>query len=107
MGSNSVGETYADPENLKRNSYGFSIVLIVHPKARTMYSSGQEVRSIEFSYSVNCTERVQKMTRAVAFTEQWAKGAVLNTAPPPDEWEKIESGSVIHNVHLAFCKQAG
>lgn len=104
MASNSAGETYANPENLKRDPFGFSLVLIFHPRTGSMHSSGREVRSIEFSYSVKCAEQVQKMTRAVSFSEQWTKGAVLNTAPPPDEWEKIDNGSVIKNLHVALCK---
>ncbi len=104
VGANSAGETYADPKDIRIESWGFTFIAINNVKAGSAHSAGRPVGSIEISYSVKCVERVQKLERAISFSDPWAKGTVLTTAAPPNEWEPIAKGSVVDALHVAFCK---
>lgn len=104
VGANSAGETYADPKDVRIEPWGFTFVALNNVRAGSAHSAGIPVGSIEINYSVKCAERIQKLERAISFSEPWAKGTVLTTAAPYNEWEPIAKGSVIDALHVAFCK---
>ena len=104
MATNPLGETYVDPKDIKIEPSGFSLVSIANVKPGGAHSSGRSVLSVEYKYSVNCIDRVEKMERAVSFSAPWAKGEVLNTAAPIDKWEAITKGSINDVMCSAFRK---
>lgn len=106
VGSSAAGETYADPKDVRIEPWGFTFVGLSNVRAGSAYSAGIPVGSIEISHSVKCAERVQKLERAISFSDPWAKGTVLTTAAPYDVWEPIAKGSVVDVLHDAFCQKS-